>query len=263
MFGRRQKPPTPPPPLPAADGTPHPDMGHYMVLQQLREKEETDPVARPQLVGNILFRWTSDLIRNKKGIHAESLVGILAALGGFSCILAALDEYGHLTKESEKYDLVISTGKDGHRYFFGDVPNRYLLETRFSLLNIALSAAQAAGTTISTDVVHEGLRHVAATVGGEAFGVPRLPPEHPVGDLPVNYVQVLWPNVLKILALYEVAPQQFPATFGFALYRAITEAKQVIDPALAFKITLECAAPMAKLDPARIGHAAKPANSGA
>lgn len=190
------------------------------------------------------------MIANDRGVRMEDLLAILASTGGFSCLVAALSEVGRnpLTGNS----LTIVTGKDQHRYFFGDLPNRYLIESEFALLSLALGAAQACGGTVSLDMVHQAMRHVAGTVGGESFGQPQLPAEHRPGDLPFNYVKFLWPRVLEALKLYEVSPTQAPIALGFALQRAIEAGKDAIDPTLAARIAIECAVPMAKVDPKRI-----------
>ena len=176
----------------------------------------------------------------------EDVLAILASAGGFSCLLAALSD------PSPEAQLTVITGKDGHSYFFGDIPNRYLIESQLGLLNLAMGAAQGCGGKVSLDMVYQTMRHVASTVGGENFGAPRLPEENRPGDLPFNYVRFLWPKILDALKLYEVQPTQWPATIGMALSRAIEAGKDIIDPTLAARVVIECAVPMAKIDPKRI-----------
>jgi hypothetical protein len=252
FFGRKpsSSPQTSPsPPAGGGNGEAHP--GHRAVLDHLRRTEGEQPLARPQLVGRLLFDMICKMIANGgHGVRMEDLLAILASTGGFSCLVAALSEVGRSPLPGNS--LAIVTGKDGHHYFFGDLPNRYLIESEFALLSLALGAAQAFGGSVSLDMVHQTMRHVAGTVGGESFGQPQLPAEHRPGDLPFNYVRFLWPRVLEGLKLYEVPPAQAPIAIGFALQRAIEAGKDAIDPTLAARIAIECAVPMAKVDPKRI-----------
>ncbi|MER9301251.1 hypothetical protein NKI38_33200 [Mesorhizobium sp. M0621] len=187
VFGRKtsSSPQTSPsPPAGGGDSEAHP--GHRAVLAHLRRTEGEQPLARPQLVGRLLFDMICKMIANDRGVRMEDLLAILASTGGFSCLVAALSEVGWSPPDGNS--LTIVTGKDSHRYFFGDLPNRYLIESEFALLNLALGAAQACGGSVSLDMVHQTMRHVASTVGGESFGQPQLPAEHRPGDLPFNYV---------------------------------------------------------------------------
>lgn len=215
------------------------------MLAHLRRAEAEQPLARPQLVGRLLFDMICKMIATERGVRMEDLLAILASSGGFACLLAALSE----TRGS---GLTVVQGKDGHRYCFGNPPNRYLIEDRYALLSLALGAAQACGGTVSLDMVAEAVGHVAGTVGGAEFGKPRLPPDHQPGDLPINYVRYLWPKILEALTLYEVSATQRPTALGFALQRTIEAGRTAVDPTLAARIVIECAVPMAKVDPERI-----------
>lgn len=253
IFGRRTSPPPPrqPPPSPPAEQRVDAPLGHRNVLDHLRKVEGTEPLARPQLVGKLLFDLFTQMIATDRGVRIEDLIAVLASTGGFSCLMAALSS-AHDDDRSLPNSLVIMTGKDGHQYFFGDLPNRYLVESHLSLLSLALGAAQSCGGQVSLAMVHDAMAHVAGTVGGESFGQPRLPAANQLSDLPFNYVRHMWPKVLEALRLYEVQPTQWPAAIGFALQRAIDAGKTAIDPTLAARIAIECAVPMAKLEPRRI-----------
>lgn len=252
VFGRKQSSQQDPPrpSNEAASGGTHP--GHAAVLRNLRESEGEKPFQRSQLVGNLLFDMTCKLIASDRGVRVEDLLAILASNGGYSCVLAALDEMSDRARPAGN-DLLIVAGKDGHRYFFGDLPNRYLVESPHALLSLALGAVQACGGDVSAAMVEQTMAHVARTVGGDSFGEPQLPAAHRPSDSPFNYIRHLWPRFLDGLKLYEVPPTRWPMTLGFALQRAIEAGKAAIDPALAGRIVIECAVPMAKIDPKRIG----------
>lgn len=224
---------------------------HRMVLDQLRAVEAEQPHARAQLAGKLLFEGVCKLVADERGARMEDILAILASGGGFSCLAAAFNDLSN-AKAPAGADLVTVQGADGHRYFFGDLPNRYLIENELSLLGLTLGMAQACGGEVSLEMALEVIRRVAGTVGAEEFGKPQLPAEHRLRDLPFNYVRDFWPWIAKGLNLYEVPPVQRPAAIGFALQRAIEAGKDVIDPTLAARIVIECAVPMAKIDPDRL-----------
>ena len=131
------------------------------------------------------------------------------------------------------------------------MPNASLLESELALLSLALGAAHGLGAPVTLALVHEVMKHVAGTVGGPDFGIPRLPTEHMPGDRPIEYVRHLWPKIREALGLYEVPLAGRPSAIGFAVQRAIDRGKDVLDPLLAAQIVTEYAVPMAKLDPKR------------
>ncbi len=250
IFGQRPSQQTPPS-SPSAGERGKNAPGHSQMLAYLRDIEAREPLKRSQVVGGLLFDMVCKMIANDRGVRMEDLIAILASTGGFSCLLAAMNQIqagGSVPENS----LNVAEGRDGYRYFFGNLPNHYLIESKTALLNLTLAAAQSVGGDITMDAVLQTARHVADTVGGERFGLPLLPEENSLSDLPVNYVRHLWPEVLGALQLYEVPPANWPTAFGFALQRAILDGKDAIDPALAAHIAIECAIPMAKLDPGRI-----------
>lgn len=248
IFGRRTEAASPPPP----SGAPvHP--GHAAVLTHLRQIEGSDPLARLQLAGRIVFDLTCDIIKTERGVRIEDAVAVLASTGGFTCIHSTLAALAARGQTREAVGIVTARGTDGQDYLFGDAPNRLLLESEHALLSLALGAAHHLGANVSLEMVHETMGRVASSVGGPEFGVPMLPPQHRPGDLPIHYVRYLWPKIVEALDLYEVPVEHRATAIGFALQRAIDAGKEVLDPMIAAAIAVECAVPMAKLDPARFG----------
>jgi hypothetical protein len=220
------------------------------LLKYLNHAEAEQPLIRQTTAGGVLFDMVRSMVTVDGRARVEDLLAILASAGGFSCVAVALSDISETTGKED--DLIAIEGADGYRYYFGNLPNFYLAEDKYSLLGLVLGEAQVCGGAVSWDEVMQTMRHVAGTVGGIEFGKPRLPAEHLPGDLPYNFVYHLWPKILELLNAYEVPLKQWPVTIGFALQRTIEAAKDVIDPALAARIAIECAVPMSKIDPERI-----------
>jgi hypothetical protein len=64
-------------------------------------------------------------------------------LGGHLCLVAVLDTLAERRLAPAQVGMVEVEGRDGHRYYFGDEPNRLLLESSASLLSLVLGAAHA------------------------------------------------------------------------------------------------------------------------
>ena len=247
IFGRKSA--TPPPSPPAEDPKDHP--GHRAVLNHLRTLDATKPEARLQLAGAVLFDLVYQLVKGERGARIEDFLAILGSVGGYACIVGALDMISRSGGKPAENQLVSVQGKDGNQYFFGDLPNQALLESHLSLLSLTLGAAQSHGGRVSLEKVHDVMRHVAATVGSPEFGVPRTAGEHRPGDIPFNYVKHLSAKLFEALDLYEVPLNQRASAIGFAVQKAIDAGKDTLDPTIAADIVTECAVPAAKLDPSR------------
>jgi hypothetical protein len=247
-FGTKHSAPQPPP----ASGAPRDMPGHRNVLEHLDREAAANPVQRQQVAGRIVFDLVCEMIASDRGVRMEDLVAVLASAGGFACAIAGLQDFIALEGREQPNDLVWIEGKDRLQYIFGDLPNRYLLESEHALLSLAMGAAAGLGASLSLDDAHSAFKHCASTVGAPEFGVPRLPAENMPGDHPVNYVIHLWSKIQEALDLYEVKPSQRPAALGFALQQAITFGKDAISPKLAAIIAIECAVPTSKIQPGQL-----------
>jgi hypothetical protein len=248
IFGRKKAAPPPPPTSGPQQGGP----GHEAVLNHLRTLDATDPQRRLQVGGMVVFDLIYRMVaKPEKGARIEDVLAILGSVGGYSCIVGVLDGFARSGATPTGHQLVVASGADGNKYYFGDLPNQALLESDLSLLSLTLGAAQSHGGQVSLDKVHDVMRHVADTVGRADFGTPRIAGPHRPGDLPFNYVKYLAPKIFEALDLYEVPTDKRASAIGFAIQRAIDGSKEVLDPTIAADIVTECAVPAAKLDPAR------------
>jgi hypothetical protein len=141
----------------------------------------------------------------------------------------------------------IVSAADGRQYYFGDLLNQPLLNAQPSLWGmVGATALQAGGASLPDP--HELFRHVAASVGEAAFGIPRLPAKHKAGAPPLAYLKQLWPVLFPLVRAICPQPALWPVAFGVAIQRTIEASKDVIDAGLAFTIAMEAAVPMSKVD---------------
>lgn len=240
MFGKRKTSP----------GGANRDPREEAMQAAISQAENDDPLIRAKIGGTAIKSKLYETLqkRDPNGIHVDTVLGILGSLSGFSCILYAYfaARAGHGANDPSA--IAVVTGADGRKYFFGNLPNHPLLEDEHSVWSLVGGMAEHLGTDQLPDIT-EIVKHVSATVGSVAFGVPRMPNGHELSDSPKNFVRQLWPALIEDVKVYTVDPAQFPIVFGFAIQQVMQDARDVIDPGLAAKIAMECAVPMSKIDP--------------
>lgn len=180
-------------------------------------------------------------------MHIESLLCAAGSLAGYSVQASVRELLVRQGGEPEEKVFVIATGADGKKYFFGAALNKPLAEDPYSVWSLAAGAATHLGCTQPVKV-EEIFKHVAATVGGPEFGIPRIPESHRPGDPPSIWLKHAWPKALATVEDYCESPSEWPAAFGIVIQEVMTQAKGVIDPCLALSIIMECAIPMSKVD---------------
>lgn len=241
MFGRRKSPPPPPPSAPIGGDGDDPKLqpGHQAVLRHLRDQELREPGIREQLAGRILFDLLCEIVADERGVRIETLLAILASVGGRECLAPILDSAPR-TATMEQLGLFVVRGNDGRDYFFGDPPNRLLVESPDSLLSLAFGAAQALGAPVTVEMIQAEMKKVAGSVGGPEFEALDLPDANRV-DRPSEWVRVFGQKLRAAMDLYDVPPMRRATACGYAIQRAMEAAKGGIDPLIAATIVLQCA----------------------
>src|SRR3954454_21580603 len=84
--------------------------GHQAVLRHLKEKEVEEPGVRERLAGAILFDFAYELMKDERGVNIESLLAMLASVGGQQCIAPII--HGAAPDETaEQMGLTVVKGK--------------------------------------------------------------------------------------------------------------------------------------------------------
>jgi hypothetical protein len=243
LFGRKKVTPPTGPREPSDDPKLQP--GHQAVLRHLIETEKTEPGARERLAGAIVFDLAYNLLKNERGVQIEIIIAVLASVAGQECIapiVAAAPDNATM----QELGLIVVKGHDGRIYFFGDPPNRLLVESPDSVISLAFGAAKALGAPVTMTMILEEMRKVASRVGGADFESLNLPKEHMV-DRPTEWVRVFRAKLVEALDLYDVLPMRRATALGYALQKAIDAGKQCLDPLVAAQIALQCAARTSKI----------------
>ena len=230
----------------ATPGKPQLTPQQEALFHQIREQSTRDPLAGAKLGAKEVYQRVFTALRKDKGVHLDTLLCILGALAGYAC-QAQLRAQAFKKMQPESSVFQVVTTADGKTWYFGDPLNHLLVGAQYSVWSLAGGGAAQLGVTEFPDA-GEMFKHAASTVGGAGFGIPRLPDGHRAGDTPLNYLKVFWPRLLPTIKLFCPDPAHWPILFGLAAQHAIIVSKEVIAPELAFKIVLESAIPMSKVD---------------
>jgi hypothetical protein len=125
--------------------------------------------------------------------------------------------------------------------------NKFVAEDKLSVWSLAAAGAQDCGCAKFPDI-NAIFKHVAESVSSENFGIPRLPPDHPVHDLPRAYLERFWPQFSPMIERFCPSPDHRPALLGLAIQELLSQTKAVLDPCLALQIVMESAIPMSKVN---------------
>jgi hypothetical protein len=214
------------------------------LLNAIQKRSQEDPLVGAKLGAKEVFQRLLDGMKDSKGVHVESLLTALGALAGYAC-QANLRAQALAKGMPETAPFQVIGTKDGKQYFFGDP--YALAGSQYSVWSLVGGAAQHAGAKDFPDL-NEILQHTIAVLGSEQFGIPRVPDNHKPSDTPLNYLKALWPTLLPTIKLFCPNPVDWPILYSLAIQEAIYAGKEAIEPGLAFRIVMESAIPMSKVD---------------
>jgi len=231
LFHRAADLPVPPtPPIQPSAGASH-------------GAERHDATSAAREGGFEVFACLTAHLKKDGRVHIESMLG---AVAGYACQaqLRAQARAGGLP-EARAFHVV--TAADGKRYFFGDPLNGLLAGPGMSLWTVCSAGVGLAGKAGLLDP-NAIFQHAATSVGSGAFGVPRVPPAHQPIEAPLAYLKALWPAVAPIAARRCPDPAHWNLLFCAALKRTLQVAEGTIAPELAFRLVMESAVTMSKVD---------------
>jgi len=216
------------------------------LINAIRERSKEDPLVGAKLGAKEVFQRLLDGMKDSKGVHIESLLTALGSLAGYAC-QANLRAQALAKGMPETAHFQVFGTKDGKQYFFGDPLNNALAGSQHSVWGLVGGAAQHAGAKDFPDL-NEVFQHTTSVLGSELFGIPRVPENHKASDTPINYLKALWPALFPIVKMFCPNPVDWPILYSLAIQEAIYAGKGSIDPGLAFRIVMESAIPMSKVD---------------
>jgi hypothetical protein len=200
-----------------------------------------------------LIGWLQGELRRGRDLQQESVLCALGALAGYAAqqaIREALVKTGKLTLDQAF--AVIET-RSGEVFFFGELLGAVIVAKdgnagggHASIWKIVSEGGRDAGAINLPDVI-DIIKHCAATVGRDEFGIPRLADAHMPDILPREAVSRFWPAARRRLAGQD--PMSWPLQLALAARALIVSVKHAVRPDIAVQIVMEAAVPMSKIDP--------------
>lgn len=221
------------------------------LLNAIAEKKKENPLLGMKIGSQEVVQRLIQELQDEKGVHIESLLAVLGSLAGYSCHMASREELVNSEKHLEKEVFTVISGADGKNYYFGDLPNKYLVENQYSIWRLIVGITQHLQEQQEPELpdINSIFSHVSSTVGGHEFGIPRISEKHKPRDLPINYVTSMWTVLLPIIDKFCENPMERPILLGLAIQQLIEMGKDIISPLIAAEIVMECAIPMSKIGP--------------
>lgn len=212
-----------------------------------RAPDESEAFARD------FVEWLQLELRRGRDVQNEAVLCALGALAGYAAqqaIREAVVKPGKLTLD-EAF-AVIET-RSGEVFFFGELLNSVLVggdgarsSSQPSVWKIVSEGGFAAGAINLPDIT-DIIKHCAATVGRDEFGIPRVADVHMPNILPREAVSRFWPAARRKLAGKD--PMTWPLQLALAARWLIVSLQRAVRPDIAVQIVMEAAVPMSKIDP--------------
>ncbi len=225
----------------------HPDHSNAPNLSLQSEAQPQDSWFAVKKAGKEIASKLFLAMSTDRGIHLESLLSALGALAGYACQISVREDFVVRQGRAENdVFIVVQSKQNSVTYYFGDLLNRPLAESRYSVWSLVSGATQKLGAKELIDL-HDVFKHVTDTLGAENFGIPRVAAEHRAKETPINYVSFLWPQLFPLAQNFCKTPSDWPIIFGIAIQEILFASKDLIDPQVALRIVMESAVPMSKI----------------
>lgn len=263
-FGRRAVPIPPttngtlttngtPPTAAANDRAARADDGIELSFASPERSAEVPASEAGGALARELADWLQGELRRGRDLQQESVLCALGALAGYAAqqaIREALVKTGKLALDQAF--AVIET-RSGEVFFFGELLGAVIVAKdgnagggHASIWKIVSEGGREAGA-INLPDIGDIIKHCAATVGRDEFGIPRVADAHMPELLPREAVSRFWPAARRRLAGKE--PMSWPLQLALAARALIVSASHAVRPDIAVQIVMEAAVPMSKIDP--------------
>jgi len=212
--------------------------------------QKTEPHENLKLAAKGITKNLIDDIRAKNNgkVHPESLITSISALAGFACQMAIREELIKKNKITEEQAFVKTITDDGNILYSGDLLNELLFTSPLSIYNINLASSKSLNIQNIPDP-NEIISHVSESIGKKDYGITRaIDGSNQAMDLPINYVKTYWKEFYPILENVCMSSAEWVMLLAYAIQRIINLGKNALAPETAFKIAMETAVSMSKID---------------
>ncbi|MCR4646568.1 MAG: hypothetical protein K5695_14365 [Oscillospiraceae bacterium] len=183
-----------------------------------------------------IINMFNHVFSTEKGFDAQRGLLYASGLAGYACHQAVKATGGKF--------VVVET--DAHKKFYmGDDVNKYLLEDKYSVLSFCNGFFEQAAKDAEAPAVVPLIRRAASVIGDKEYRIwNTFPPAFVYTE-----VRNCWDGIYdNMTAKYCESPEEYPVLFGIVLQNMMKIAAQVITPEEAFRLSMECALFVSKMD---------------
>jgi hypothetical protein len=207
-------------------------------------KSEQDLLVGAHIAAKAVLPRLMSAMQNERGVHVESLVTALGALAGRACQVAAITQGKAKDPAYKGLSIMKVDGKNGESYLFGDLINRPLLESPFSVWSLISSKLTALHTPLPP--IGELVQHAASTAGSDDYGKPNYAAGTSASDTPVGYL-VLWQPTQAIVLESAQDPRQWPMVYSTCMRDVLDQIGETADKTALARVFMESAIATSKL----------------
>ena len=199
-------------------------------MHMFQESEEKMIKRLSGHAGNIIDMLKA-VFKTPRGSDIRMVLIFASGLAGCACHEAVIKEKGCFA--------IVST-KNGKRFYFGDDVNKYLLESRLSVVG----SCQAV-TDVTQEEVMEIVSSFAENVGNSDLAICGFQ----IGML-YKQIKQCWDGIFNNMTnAYCKSPSEWPVLYGIVTQEVLRQAMSVGAPSKeAGKMAIECAVAISKMD---------------
>lgn len=196
---------------------------------ELRRKE--DIYAGATLAGREIYANLLEMLKTEKGVHIESLLAVIGAVGGFWCMRSIIQGMNEVIQSGfvkdgvilpvvgEALSIYICGTKSGENYLFGDKVAR-------EFCSFYMTAAKSSEPPF--DALKPLSVRASSTCGTAEYW--ETPFDKTVGNSPRELSEMFREKFFEIFEVYCRYPQERMLAFAMAAQLAVEQASSVISP---------------------------------
>lgn len=205
-------------------------------IREINLKRKSDPFIGAKIAGEEIYINLIEALKTENGVHAETLLAIIGALGGHECInsfFLALrsvvsDNSPEKTKEKGAaglLDILMVETDHGETFIMGD---------RIGNIFMSFYCTAANDNTINTSVLSELSTKVASQIGNDDYWKTSFNDYIP--ESPKKLLDMFEGKFENSLKLYCFSPQERMIAFAVAAQKTVQQAKKIMDKQRALDI---------------------------
>ena len=205
-------------------------------LKELNKKREEDPFIGSKIAGEEIYLNLIEMLKNEKGVHAETLLAVLGTLGGQECLNGVMTALSlcisddSVDKNKTKsvaglLDIFIAETKSGETFVLGDRIGNTFLSFYYTAAN---------DNSINIDNLIALSAKVASQIGTDDYWKTSF--DEYIPESPKELLKLFDGKFEQSLKRYCFSPQERLIAFAVAAQKVVKQAEVIMDKQRALDI---------------------------